>query len=323
MVAPLLLGILGAGLASQAAVHGYAIPKFNQRQGQRAQGILDDLPEDASIDDKRRALMGAGLLSVEDFGKLGFEDQASERDFLEQLRIAQTNNAAAMDRAILGEQGATERTNIVQQGQNDRQASDQTFRAEQAEIDRAAEADVINATNWREADDQFWAADSALETAVAPVNERINLRNQAIQIAEQLQQAMLTKGTHSPEVRALQFQLDELSEIDFYSWVAETYGDREPSPETLRQLREAYPTYTSTDIRRWPEVTEAYNSRNATDAQTVQDHIAKAQRTVDRLNEKFPGQGWAFENPNRFVVQPYGSGGTVSPNEVDPNTINR
>jgi len=120
MVAPLLLGILGAGLASQGLVHGYAIPKHNQRQGRRAQGILDELPDGANIDQQREALMGGGLLSPERYAEIGFDDAASERDFFEQMRVNAANNQAAMARTNATNQAAMDRTTATNQAAMDR-----------------------------------------------------------------------------------------------------------------------------------------------------------------------------------------------------------
>lgn len=85
MVLPILGGILGAGLLTQLVTHGAVIPAYNRRQGNRMQGILDDLGPDAGMDQQIRALAMGGILSPREsldlFSSRGFGDYTAQRDF--------------------------------------------------------------------------------------------------------------------------------------------------------------------------------------------------------------------------------------------------
>ncbi len=317
MVAPILLGILGAGLASQAAVHGWAIPEFKKRQGARATGILDELPEDAGIDDRRRALMQGGLLDVDRYAEIGFEDQASERDFLEALRIANTDNDAAYDRALLGESGANYRAELSQEGANTRQEDAQ-----------AHELGIISGEQYREADDTFWATTNALEQVVAPHNNNISMRNRALEIITELENMGRLGRTVSPEKRNnLLFELSEIDEDLFWEHKKQIYGDAEATDQRVVKLRETYPTFTRDGelVRQglWNETKKAYTRRSQEDAQTVEGAISRAEETIGRLNEQFPnsGGGWALENRDGYIVAPTTKGGGVPDDDIDPNSI--
>jgi hypothetical protein len=85
MVAPFLLalGALGAGTVAQTAGQEF----LRRRQGNQLGDILDNLPQDAGIDDTIRAMATGGLLSPQVFAQYGFDDARSERELMEQLMM--------------------------------------------------------------------------------------------------------------------------------------------------------------------------------------------------------------------------------------------
>ncbi len=222
-------------------------------------------------------------------------------------------DAAALDRQNAADAGALERTTLTQdrldQRQDDAQAHENT---------------VISADAWREADDTFWATQNALEEAVTPTNNVITMRNRAMEIADQLQKMPWGSGAWTPEKKnALMFELSEIDDQLFYEYKNKVYGEAEPPPAILRQLRESYPTFSDQPYRRWNETYQQYERRNSEDVETVESAIERAQRTIDRLNESagINGGSWALDPAIQLRVKPYQRGGGVADDEIDPNSI--
>ncbi|SFL44633.1 hypothetical protein [Shimia aestuarii] len=304
MVLPILAGILAAGLGSQALVHGYAIPEYHRRRGKKAGGILDELDPNANIDQKREALMRGGLLTPETFANIGFEDAASSRDFFEEMqRMNQQydlmNRNAEVDRAWRSGEAEANRQHQSTENMLDRDDKRATYDADQ----------------WRKNDETFWATQTALEEAVAPFNNNIEMRNRALEIVDVLNEQGKVGGVLAPEQRnALLFELSEIDDQLFYEYKRQVYGEAEPPPAVLQQLREAYPTFTDQPRRRWNETAEQYRRRSRDDAQTVQEELEKAGSVVERLNRGYGETQWTIDNPDRFVVAPYAGG--VSDDDV-------
>lgn len=231
-----LLGILGAGLATQALAHGWAIPAFQRRQGEQMRGLLADLPEGANTDAKIEALATGGLLSPQQYAQYGSGDANSRRDFLETLAqqnqqydLADRNAGRAAQRAL----------DMLPEELGIRDAF-----AEQA-ADRERNRDTM-----LNLEEQTSAIESGLTATLAPLSDQQDLYREAVQIADSLYNQGEKLGWNSPwfssaEAMAQSSRLKEIEDRLFYDHVRKTRGvDTEPSPQELERLRGGYQTFT-------------------------------------------------------------------------------
>lgn len=213
MPAPFLLalGALGAGTVAQEFGQEY----FDRRRGRQLGGILDDLPEGAGIDETRRAMATGGLLDPQTFAQIGFDDQSSRRDFLENLQ-AITAQADLQDRNAARAFGRS--------------------RGAAAEDRQFAGIEQINAVL------------GSFEQQAQTIGAEGGRIQRIVQLANQLPPSAIGRGIagiDDPTTRAIYSRLAQEEVELFNEWLFSTYGDREPNENRIRAFEQAFPTFTN------------------------------------------------------------------------------
>ncbi len=124
MPLPILLGILGAGLAAQAGVQGYGKPWAEGRQekarGKRFTDIMGNFDPDQGQDAAQRMMAGGGLISPDTYSNNGFADANSQRDFAEQLKAQSHASGLASGRAGAAASRARDAATLAHERQMER-----------------------------------------------------------------------------------------------------------------------------------------------------------------------------------------------------------
>ncbi|WP_164658254.1 hypothetical protein [Tropicibacter sp. Alg240-R139] len=311
MVAIPLLGILAAGLGSQALVQGYGKPwaegKQRDARGKALTGILDDMDPNAGADETARGLAMGGLLDPDAFMRYGFEENRRGADFIndmllmtEDARLRNQNTASEYDyradEALLN-------SSLI----DERNANTAARQADAAELTQQRAATAAAQERQQTLLNQTGTIQAEAEALIRPVEQRINSTQRAIQLANEVAAARRTPGILTDtEIRAKEFELSEIDADLFYDFKNKVYGPTEATGRVLAELQEAFPTYSNTSYESWQPLHERYKTRADEYTGEVASIAQEAQRRVDRLT-----------NPNLGVnVQPTPPSGGIPDSAV-------